>query len=94
MAKSVKPISRPILKKTHKEKRIALTQKYIKTNFEDVLFTDEARATLDGPDGRAKVWLPLEAFRLHCVRDQQGDGSLMLWAGIIENELLGPFEYQ
>ena len=30
---------------------------YKKTNFENVLFTDEFRATLDGPDGWMSGWL-------------------------------------
>ena len=51
MARNVKPISRPALNKTHKEKDIALAEKYLKTDFQQVLFTKEVGATLDSPDG-------------------------------------------
>lgn len=90
-ARSVKPIARPLLNNTHKEKRISWANKYMKTNFQDVLFTDEARATLDGPDGWAKVWVPIGGSRPYRLRRQQGGGGVMFWAGIIGDELVGPF---
>ncbi|XP_076044757.1 uncharacterized protein LOC143027362 [Oratosquilla oratoria] len=62
----------------------------MKTNFQQVLFTDEARATLDGPDGWAKVWSPTGAAIPHRVRRQQGGGEFF-WAGIIGDTLVGPF---
>ena len=65
-------------------------EKYTKTNFQQVLFTDEARATLDGPDGWANVWSPTGAAIPLRVRRQQGGGVVMFWAGIIGNTLIGP----
>ena len=65
-------------------------EKYMKTDFQQVLFTDEARATLDGPDGWAKAWSPTGAPIPHRVRRQQGGGGVMFWAGIIGNTLIGP----
>ncbi|MEM9078998.1 MAG: transposase [Bacteroidota bacterium] len=91
MAKNIKPISRPPLNETHKQKRLVWAQMYLKTHFEHVLFTDEARATLDGPDGWAKVWNPTGAKTPHRFRRQQGGGGVMFWAGIIGDELVGPF---
>lgn len=67
-------------------------QKFMKTNFQDALFTDEARATLDGPDGWTKVWLLLGTSHPHCIWHQQGGGGdVMFWAGIIGNKLVGSF---
>ena len=63
----------------------------MKTDFQHVLFTDEARATLDGPDGWAKVWCPTGAELPHRVRRQQGGGGVMFWADIIGDTLRGPF---
>lgn len=88
---SVKPIARPTLNKNHKEKCIAWAKKYMKINFQNVIFMDEARAALDGPDGWDKIWIPLGASRLHRIRYQQGGGFVIFWAGIIKNELLGTF---
>ena len=44
IAKNNKPISRPPCNQTHKQKRLDWAQRYLKTNFIHVLFTDEARA--------------------------------------------------
>ena len=55
-----------------------------------VIFTDETRATLDGPDGWSKGWVGFEGKLHHRFRRHQGYGGAMLWAGIIDNELVGP----
>ena len=52
-----KKVSAPVLTKAHKEKRIQWAKKYLKQGFSKVIWTDECRATLDGPDGWAKGWL-------------------------------------
>ena len=62
----------------------------MKTDMNFVLFTDESRATLDDPDGWAKGWVyngEQAPTRLRC---QQGGGGVMIWAGIIGDELIGP----
>lgn len=91
IARNVKPISKPPLNQTNMKKRIAWAQKYMKTDFQQVLFTDESRATLDGPDGWAKVWSPKGDPMPYRIRRQQGGGGVMFWAGIVGDELLGPF---
>ena len=63
----------------------------MKVNFQTVLFTDECRATLDGPDGWTRGWFCKEGPRPHRIRRQQGSGGMMFWAAIIGNELVGPF---
>ena len=80
----------PTLSNINCQKRLAWATKYLKTNFQNVLWTDEARATLDGPDGWAKGWLIKgNSLRLR-FRRQQG-GGVMIWAGIIGSEIVGPF---
>ena len=91
MARNIKPIPRPPLSRTHKEKRLAWAQKYLKLDFQRVLFTDEARATLDGPDGWAKIWNLNGTPTPYRFRRQQGGGGIMFWAGIIGDKLCGPF---
>ena len=55
-----------------------------------VLFTDETGATLDGPDGGFKGWLGIGAKLHNRFRRNQGGGGVMLWAGILDNQLIGP----
>ena len=57
-----------------------------------VLFTDEMRATFDGPDGWAKPWTPQGSSRPQRIYRQQGGGSVFMWAGILENILVVPFQ--
>ena len=63
----------------------------MKTNFENVLFTDESRTNLDGPDGGMSVWLLNGTTPQSKIRQQQGGGGVMIWAGIITNQIVGPF---
>ena len=53
-----------------------------------------SRATLDGPDGWSRGWV----IRGHqCptrTRRQQGGGGVMLWTGIVVDDLVGPFSVQ
>ena len=44
-----------ILTQKHKKTRIESSKKYIKQDFNKVIWIDECRATLGGPDGRARV---------------------------------------
>ena len=55
------------------------------------MFTDETRASLDGPDNWQKCWVLLNEQRpVKYIRQKQG-GSIMIWAGIIDNKIIGPF---
>ena len=45
------------LSSRHKRLRLNWVKKYIKSVIKYVLFTDESRATLDGPDRWAKGWV-------------------------------------
>jgi hypothetical protein len=67
------------------------SKKYMKTEIKFVLFTDESRATLDGPDGWEKGWVFNGDDCPTRMRRQQGGGGVMIWGGIIGNELVGPF---
>ena len=49
--------TRPPINKKHKEQRLEWSRKYMKTDFSKVLWTDEMRGTLDGPDGWMGSWL-------------------------------------
>ena len=54
---TLKSISKcPPLKCVHREKRLKWAENNMKVNFENVIFTDECRTTLDGPDGWIRGW--------------------------------------
>ena len=48
-------------------------------------------ATLDGPDGWMSGWLLNGTTPQGKIRRQQGGGGVMIWAGIINNQIVGPF---
>ena len=79
------------MKQRHKLARLDWAKSSMKTNFENVLFTDESRATLDGPDGWMSGWLLNGTTPQGKIRRQQGGGGVMIWAGIINNQILGRF---
>ena len=88
------PKKNPLLTTRHKTLRINWAKTYMKTDMKHVLFTDESRATLDGPDGWSRGWVIRGDQCPTRIRRQQGGGGVMLWAGIVGDELVGPFRVQ
>ena len=86
-----KAVITPPLNKKHKEKRVAWAETYLKTDFSKVIFTDECRATLDGPDGWAHGWVVRGQKTPSRIRRQQGGGGVMFWAAIVDKDIIGPF---
>ena len=84
-------VKRPPLTKRHKILRLEWARQYLKMDMSRVLFTDESRATLDGPDGWSNGWLYFGDERHQRLRRQQGGGGVMIWAGIIGDKLVGPY---
>ena len=67
--------------------RVKWARKYMKLDMKHVLFTD---ATLDGPNSRGKGWVFKGDKNHPMFRRQQSGGGLMIWAGIIDNTIVGP----
>ena len=82
------------LTKNHKELRQIWAEQYMKCDFSTVIFTDECRATLDGPDCWSRGWLREGQDEQVRLRRQQGGGGVMFWAGIVNDELIGPFRVE
>lgn len=55
---------------------------------------DEMREPLDRPDGWACGWISNGHEASRQVRHQQGGGGVLLWAGIIKDELVGHFQVE
>ena len=87
-----KSVGRPPLNKTHKQKRLDWARENLKTDFSKVIFTDESRVTLDGPDGWSKGWVLCDKEAPPRLRRQQGGGGIMIWAGIVDDKVIGPFK--
>ena len=91
VARVVKPRARPLITERNKQKRVSWAKKYMKLDFSKVIFTDECRATLDGPDGWSKGWICNDESIPSRLRRQQGGGGVMFWAAIVGEKLIGPF---
>lgn len=72
----------PSLKPHHMEARLAWAQKYMywTTEWTNVVFSDEKKFNLDGPDGFQYYWHDLRKEPQLFSKRNFGGGSLMLWA--------------
>ena len=91
IGKAAKPTIKPPLKQRHKLACLDWAKSCMKTNFENVLFTDESQAFRDGRDGWMSGWLPNGTTPQSKIRRQQGGGGVMIWAGISNNQIVSPF---
>ena len=83
-------LSRPPISERNQLKRVEWARKYLKLDFSTVIFTDECRATLDGPDGWRRGWVLDKRSVPGVMRRQQGGGGVMFWAAIVGSLIVGP----
>jgi transposase len=82
---------KPFLSKKHRRARLLYAKKYghlTAEDWDDVLFTDEAKVELHGTTGRVSVWRRThEAFSSKCVLPtfKSGRQSVMVWGSICGN---------
>ncbi|KAH9089310.1 hypothetical protein Ae201684P_001511 [Aphanomyces euteiches] len=83
-AKYIKRKPSPYLKKRHKIARLRFAKQYInKPNFwHRVVFSDEKKFNLDGPDGCQYYWHDLRREPETYSKRVVGGGSVMVWAAI------------
>lgn len=72
---------KPKLNLTHKENRLKFARKYMewKTEWRNVVFSDEKKFNLDGPDCYSCYWHNLNQTRVVRSKRNFGGGSLMVW---------------
>ena len=63
------------------KKRMDFAKKHMtwKTEWQNIIWTDEKKFNLDGPDGFAHYWHDLRKDELIFSKRQQGIGGVMIW---------------
>jgi len=79
--KYIKKLSKPKLTQAHKTARLQFARKYMDYSqaWENVLFSDEKKFNLDGPDGAQYYWHDIRDEREVRMSRNYGGGSLMIW---------------
>jgi len=74
--------SSPQLKPIHKEKRLKWAKEMMswKENWKRIVWSDEKKFNLDGPDGWKYYWHDIREHEQIFSKRQQGGGSVMIWA--------------
>lgn len=82
-----KGIGKPPLTSEHKEKRLEFARNHVDygDKWFNVMFSDEKKFNLDGPDGFHYYWHDLRKDDLIFSKRQFGGGNCMVWAGISFN---------
>ena len=77
-----KIFSKPNLSEVHKLSRLEWAGNYVDlgSNWKNVIFSDEKKFNLDGPDGVKKFWYEPGANRRVFQKRQNGGGNVMIWA--------------
>lgn len=79
----IKRRCKPKLTKKHKQNRLDFAQNHMSwtTEWAHVIFSDEKKFNLDGPDGAQYYWHHLDKDVETCWSRNFGGGSLMTWLG-------------
>jgi transposase len=74
----------PGLKPHHKKKRVEWAEKYAEERefWQRVVFTDEKKFNLDGPDGFRCYWHDIRAEPKLFSKRVNGGGSVQIWGGV------------
>lgn len=79
--------ARPPLTQAHKNVRLAFAKKYVSfgEKWNDVVFSDEKKFNLDGPDGLSSYWHDIRDEKEYFSKRQFGGGSVMVWGAFASN---------
>jgi transposase len=81
--------SKPQLTEEHKEARLAFAKRSIqnRVDWSKIIWSDEKKFNLDGPDGIRYYWHDLRYEPNYLSRRNFGGGTLMIWGAFIGNQL-------
>ena len=73
--------AKPPLTEKHKETRLAWAKERMtwSAQWDKIVFSDEKKWNLDGPDGFRYYWHDLRKEPKYCSKRQSGGGSVMIW---------------
>ena len=80
-----KKLKKPNLADRHKHARLEFGRKLMSwtiAQWSNVIFSDEKRFTLDGPDGYSYYWHDLQKEKQYFNTRQQGGGGLFVWGAM------------
>lgn len=79
--------SKPRLTATHKQKRLQFARDHIhwKQEWKKVIFSDEKKFNLDGPDCYSCYWHNLNTTEVTRSKRNFGGGSVMVWGAFYDN---------
>ncbi|CAD6200288.1 unnamed protein product [Caenorhabditis auriculariae] len=75
----------PRLQQRHKNERLQFARSNMATDWNKIIFSDEKKFNLDGPDGYAHYWRDLRKDPMYFSKRNFGGGSLMVWAAFCGN---------
>ncbi|KAF9745489.1 Transposable element Tc3 transposase, partial [Nosema granulosis] len=85
-----KMIRTPCLTSKHKDSRFRFALEHVLWTemWKSIIFSDEKKFNLDGPDGYKYYWHHLNMKEITYSKRIQGGGGLMVWVGFCNNEKL------
>lgn len=85
-----KMLSKPKLSEANKKNRLIFALEHIKWEKEwnNVMFSDEKKFNLDGPDGLRYYWHDLRKDPIYLQKRARGGGSVMIWVGFTAEKSL------
>ncbi|EFO99641.1 hypothetical protein CRE_24833 [Caenorhabditis remanei] len=72
----------PMLTSVHRQKRLGIRSQNIRTDWRQIVFSDEKKFNCDGPDGYNSYWHDLRKEKLRFSRRNFKGGGCMVWAAI------------
>ncbi|KAL7725076.1 hypothetical protein ACLKA6_010350 [Drosophila palustris] len=78
----------PHLLPRHKEARLKFAEDHLSTDWNTIIFSDEKKWNLDGPDGSRCYWRDLRKDPIYFSKRNFGGGSVMVWGAFTSKATL------